>query len=292
MKVGFAGLGRMGSAMAPRLLQAGVPLTVWNRSPEKAADLVAQNASVVSSPKELALAVDVVLAISKDDPAVEAVYLGQEGLLAGPVSGKLFVEMSTLQPRTVKMLAQEIAARGGRFVESPVLGTVGPARAGRLVALMGGDAADVERARSVVGHLAHKVFHIGEVGQACVMKLSVNLVLLTYLQSVSEALALGERNGLTLETILSVLAESPVSTPLLSIKKDVLLGASPPASEIAATLATVRKDLFYAVCNGSEVGVALPAGSAALAMISTACATGWDGRDIAELAAFNRELAN
>ncbi|RYJ03870.1 MAG: NAD(P)-dependent oxidoreductase, partial [Acetobacteraceae bacterium] len=146
-RIGIAGLGRMGAALAARLLETGNQVTVWNRSAEKCAPLVAAGASLAASPAALAGAVEAVVTILTDAAAIEAVYGGEHGILAADLAGRLVIEMSTVRPETPVALAPRIEARGGTFVECPVGGTTAPARQGRLLGLAAGSAEAVARAR-------------------------------------------------------------------------------------------------------------------------------------------------
>lgn len=290
MKVGLAGLGRMGGAIARRLGDLEVPLTVFNRSREKADALAGPGIAVAASPRELAQGCDIVLAIVADDAAACSLHLADEGLLAGASSGTLLVEMSTLKPATVATLADAARAAGIGFVEAPVMGTVGPARAGRLVALAGGEEAEVARAGEVLRHITRHIVRTGPVGTACIAKLAANAVLLTYLQAVAEGLAFGVKGGLSLDVLLETLTESAVGTPVLAIKSEVLRGRSPPAAEIGASLATVRKDMVSIAAVAGEAGVPMPAAAATLASLAAACSAGWSERDVAEIATYHRLL--
>jgi 3-hydroxyisobutyrate dehydrogenase-like beta-hydroxyacid dehydrogenase len=290
MKVGLAGLGRMGGTIARRLLDLGCPLAVWNRSPEKAEELASSGVVVVKTAHDLAQWSDIVLSIVSDDEATRSLYTGESGLLTGAGGGKLFVEMSTLKPETIAALSAATLSTGARFIECPVMGTVGPARNGTLVALAGGDAEDVERAGEILRHLARRIIHTGGIGSACIMKLTVNSVLLTYLQALAEGLAFGTRGGLTAEIVLEVLAESPVNTPFLAIKSEMLRGKVLEPSEVGASLATVRKDMLSIASTASDLGVPMPAAYATLVNLSAACAAGWADREIAEIASFHRLL--
>ncbi len=149
MKIGIAGLGRMGSAIARRLRECGHDVTVWNRSGGKVEALLATGATAAVTPAALAAASEAVITILTDDAAIEAVYGGAQGLLSGDVRGKLFIEMSTVQPQTEVALAQKVTQKGADFVECPVGGTVGPALSGKLLGLVGGTAEAVQRARPV-----------------------------------------------------------------------------------------------------------------------------------------------
>src|SRR5215475_14367444 len=139
MNLGVAGLGNMGAAIAARLIETGNRVTVWNRSAEKCEPLAAAGAIVATSPAALAGGVDAVITIITDADAIEAVYGGPTGLLAGDIKGKLFVEMSTVSPHVETALAAKVRAKGAAFVECPVGGTTGPARQGKLIGLMGAE---------------------------------------------------------------------------------------------------------------------------------------------------------
>src|SRR5580704_136766 len=132
LKIGIAGTGRMGAALARRLLETGNAVTVWNRTAAKAQELEAAGATVAASPRELASNADIVITMLTDAAAIDAIYEGDNGLLAGAVRGKVFVEMSTVRPDIERVLAARVRARGAALVDCPVGGTVGPARDGKL----------------------------------------------------------------------------------------------------------------------------------------------------------------
>jgi Xaa-Pro aminopeptidase len=180
MQIGIAGLGRMGAAIAGRLIEVGHTLTVWNRSAEKARPLEAAGAALARSPGELVAKVGTVVTILTDAAAIETVYDGSSGLPSGKVAGKLFIEMSTVRPQTEIDLAGRVRAKGASLVECPVGGTVGPARQGKLIGLMGAEEDDAARARPILEQLCRRLEHVGPVGNGAVMKLAVNLPLLVY----------------------------------------------------------------------------------------------------------------
>ena len=149
-------------------------------------------------------------------------FNGADGFLAADVKGKLFIEMSTLQPMTGRELAPLVDARGARLIEAPVLGTIPQVRDGKLFALVGGRAEDLERARPVLEKMTRRIAHMGPNGSGYAMKLAVNLGLGAYIQAVSESLALGAKQGLTLDQMLDVLQEAPYASGWLKSKIDVL----------------------------------------------------------------------
>lgn len=283
MKIGFAGLGRMGGVMAPRLVAAGFDVTVWNRSLDKARAV--QGAAVAQTPAALAEASDIVLSILADDAAAAQVF---GGFLAAPVAGKLFVEMSTLRPETSLDLGARIRAAGGRFLDSPVMGTQGPARDGKLVALVGGEEADLDTARPVLEHLTRRILHVGAAGAGVRMKLATNLVLTVHLQALAEATAYGTAVGLEVPAILEAIGESAAGSPYLNIRRAALQGEPIAPDTVSASIGTLRKDLMSIVREAASAGVAAPAAGVACAAFSAACDAGWSERDLAEMAAFQR----
>jgi 3-hydroxyisobutyrate dehydrogenase-like beta-hydroxyacid dehydrogenase len=279
-RIGLIGLGRMGAAMGGRLLAAGFPLAVWNRTRARADGLLEQGAAWADSPRALAAQCDVALTIVTDDAAVRRVYSSENGLLAGDVAGMLFIEMSTVRADTIVTLGREVAAKGAQLVDSPVSGTVGPARAGKLLALVGGEPAAVERARPVLAPLTRRVAHVGPGGSGTTMKLVLNLPMAIYWQGLAEALALGVRAGLDRAQMLDLIMDSPAAIAALTIKREAILGAE---GEVAFDITGVRKDLLAMVGTGQQLGVPMPAASAALVSFMYATAAGHGGEDLAAL---------
>lgn len=252
MRVGFLGLGKMGAPMAPRLLQAGFPLTVWNRTLEKTQALAAAGAEVAARPAEVAAAADIVISMLSDDDSSRRVFSGTDGLLSVPVDSKLFIEMTTLRPQTARSLAQSCRDHGAQYLDSPVSGTVGPAKEGRLMALVGGDAADLERARPVLDALTRRIVHVGEVGQGSLMKLVINLPLAAYWQSLAEAAAMGHAGGLELSTMLDVMKDSGASLAAFPKKIPEILGES---TTVTFDIDTLHKDVESILQTGREFHV-------------------------------------
>ncbi len=208
MKVGVAGIGRMGAAIAERLLKHGHQVAVWNRTPAKAQAMTQHGATVAATPAQLAASADIILSILTDASAIAAAYEGPEGLLSGKVSGKLFVEMSTVRPDTQHALAARIQTKGAAMIDCPVGGTTGPARDGKLLGFVGGDAADLSRARPVLEKLCRRIEHVGPVGAGASLKLAINLPLLVYWQAFGEALALCQPLGLDPARLVDIFADT------------------------------------------------------------------------------------
>src|SRR5579872_6031380 len=205
--IGLIGLGKMGAAIAARLRDNGESVIAWDRDAARLA--AASNvATAAVGPRAVAEGAETVLSIITEDQGARALWEGEEGFLKAPIAGKLFVEMSTLQPMTVRALASHAASRGAAFVDAPVLGSIPTVRQGNLMALVGGSDADVARARAALAPLIARIEHMGPVGAGAAMKLVVNNMMGCYLQALAESLLLGESQGLALERMVDVIGAS------------------------------------------------------------------------------------
>lgn len=281
MEIGVAGLGRMGAAIAARLIEVGHKLTVWNRSPEKAKPLEAAGAVLARSPRELAEKVAAVITILTDAAAIEVVYGGPSGLLAGKVSGKLFVEMSTVPPQTEIDLAARVRAKGASFAECPVGGTVGPARQGKLVGLMGAEEGDATRAKPILEQLCRRLEHVGPVGNGAVMKLAINLPLMVYWQALGEALALSRKVGLDPGRLMDLFADTSGAANAIKMRgpavATMLKGGD--AGPVGFPIDGGLKDLRIMQAEGRARGLELPLVERTLTCFERASRDGWGGRD-------------
>lgn len=288
MRIGIAGLGRLGGAMAERLAECGRELVVWNRSPEKAALLVERGAMPATSPADLASRADVVLTILTDAAAIDAVYNSADGLLAGDVVGKLFIDMSTVQPQTEIDLAAKVRAKGAAFIECPVGGTTGPARQGKLIGLVGGEAEELERARPVLEQLCRRIEHAGPVGAGASMKLAINLPLLVFYQALGEALSLCRHLGQEPVKLMELFADTSGGPNILKVRGPAIAtalqgsDAGPPTFDVES----IRKDLRLMIAEGARLGFELPLVARTLAVFDEAANAGWNKRDGSTLPAF------
>jgi 3-hydroxyisobutyrate dehydrogenase len=286
VRIGFAGLGKMGAVMAPRFLEAGFALTVWNRSPARTEPLAGAGAAVAASPKALAEAADVLVTMLADDAAASAVYEGTAGLLQGVREGQLLIEMSTLRPHTVRRLAARARAAGAGFVDAPVSGTVAPAKAGKLLALAGGSDADIARARPVLEVLTRRVVHAGPTGSGALLKLVVNLPLAVYWASLAEALAMGRAGGLDPALMLETILDSSAALAVLRLKAPSIFGGT---DHVAFDVANMQKDMLSMLETGSGAGVPMPVAAAALSGYSAMQASGLGGADAVAIVRFLME---
>jgi 3-hydroxyisobutyrate dehydrogenase len=286
MKVGLVGLGRMGRAIYARLTENGHEVMAWDRDARAMKSAAEHQVRLADSPRAVAVFGDAVISSITEDNGVRAIYRGKDGFLSGDVRGKLFIEMSTLQPMTGRELAPVVEAAGARLIDSPVFGTIPHVKSGKLFAMVGGNAEDMERARPVLEKLAHKIEHMGPNGAGYAMKLAVNLGLAAFIQATAESLALGTREGLSVEKMLDVLSEAPTANGWLANKKGALKGE--PA-DTTLDLKTMRKDIMSMVATGALNGTGMPLSSGMLAAFSAAVANGWGDKDIGELPKFFRE---
>ncbi|MCS7288977.1 MAG: NAD(P)-dependent oxidoreductase [Roseiflexus sp.] len=287
-RLGFIGLGRMGQAMAGRLLAAGFPLTVHNRTRSRANALVAAGAAWADTPSEVTARSDIIFTILTDEQAVETVYRGQNGLLSTDASGRLFIEMSTIRTATILALAEAVEQRGAHLLDAPVSGTVAPAREGQLLVLVGGRTSDVERARPALQVLGRRIIHLGGQGAGITMKLALNMTMACFWGALAESLAMGQQFGLSLETMLDVYLDSPVALPALHGKMPTLLGKT---SEVAFDVTGVRKDLRSMVATAQDAGVPAPVATAALAHFAAATAAGYGERDLVAVVDYLADVA-
>jgi len=285
MQIGIAGLGRMGAAIAARLIEVGHRLTVWNRAPEKAKPLEAAGAALARSPGELAEKVETVVTILTDAAAIEAVYAGASGLLSGGVAGKLFIDMSTVRPQTEVDLAGWVRAKGAGFVECPVGGTVGPARQGKLIGLMGAEDGDAARAKPILEQLCRRLEHVGPVGNGALMKLAINLPLLVYWQALGETLALSRSAGLDPSRLMDLFADTSGGTNVIKMRgpavATMLKGGDP--GPVGFPIDGGLKDLRTMLAEGKARGLELPLVERTLACFERASRDGWGGRDAASM---------
>jgi 3-hydroxyisobutyrate dehydrogenase len=260
MQIGIAGIGKMGAAIAQRLMEVGHTVTVWNRSADKLKPLVAAGSAVAATPAELASKSEVVITILTDAAAIDAVYGGASGLLEGNVRDKLFIEMSTVRPQTQLALAAKVRAKGAALVECPVGGSTAPARQGKLIGLMGAEPADAARARPILEQLCRRLEHCGPVGSGSVMKLTINMPLMIYWQALGEALALCGPLGLDPARIMDLLADTSGGPNVLKVRgagvAQMLKGGD--AGPVTFDVDSAVKDLRTMVAEGNARGVELP----------------------------------
>ena len=283
--IGFIGLGHMGSHMASRLIQSGYPLTVYDRTREKAQSI--KGTTVAETPKEAAAHSEVVISIVTDDAALEEVMLGPDGALAGTRAGSVIIDMSTVSPQASRRLFQAARAKGVAMLDAAVSGSVPQVEQGSLLIFVGGEHETYERCQPILGILGQSSFYLGSSGMGTTMKLVVNTLLGLGMQALAEAIALGEKAGLEKEVLLDVLGQTAVLTPGQKAKLDNVRRERYPTQ---FALSLQQKDLRLIMSEANEVSVPMPATVVALQMYTAALAKGMDA-DFSILIKFMEQLA-
>lgn len=284
MHIAIAGTGKMGSAMARRLLALGHQVSVWNRTAERAKPLVDAGCSLVTELATLPAGTDAVITMLTDDAALDQVYAG--GLL-DKAAGHLIIDMSTVQPDKQREIGARAAAAGAAYVECPVGGTVGPALEGKLLGFAGGAQADVARARPLLDLLCRRVEHVGPLGAGATMKLAINLPLMVYWQTLGEALSLIAPLGLDPARVIDIFSETSGGPNMLKARgpniAKALAGQPVP---MTVELATMRKDVRTMLGFGAAHQLRLPLTEATLKSFDTAADKGMNAADCTELPAW------
>jgi 3-hydroxyisobutyrate dehydrogenase len=281
MRIGIAGIGKMGKAIAERLKECGHEVTVWNRSPDKSKLLAEAGFAIAATARELAGSVDTVITILTDAEAINAVMNGNDGLLSGDVAGKLFIEMSTVRPDDQVRFANDVRSKGGSYVECAVGGTVGPAKQGKLIGLAGAEPADFEKAKPILEQLCRRIELIGPVGSGASMKLAVNLPLAVYYQTLGEAYALCRHLGKDEEWFIELLSDTSGGPNILKARGPTIAAALKGVDPTPAAfdVDTVRKDLRLMIAEAQLRGYALPVVERVVAVYDEASSAGWGNRD-------------
>jgi 3-hydroxyisobutyrate dehydrogenase len=258
MRLGIAGVGKMGAAIAARLIEVGHDVAVWNRTPEKTKAIA--GAKIAGSPLELAQTSEAVISILTDAAAIDAVYNGPSSLLQAKVAGKLFIDMSTVLPATEIALAGAVRGKGAVFVECPVGGSTGPARQGKLIGLMGAEAADAARARPILEQLCRRLEHAGPVGSGAVLKFTINLPLMVYWQALGEALAMAHSLAIEPERLMDLLSDTSGAAAVLKVRApgiaSMLKGGS--AGPVTFDIDSAIKDMQSMLAEATSRGIELP----------------------------------
>ncbi len=261
MRVGFIGLGAMGSRMAGRLLAARHDVLVYNRTPQRTRPLEQGGAKVAPTAKQLAAGVDVVCSSVANDAALEEVMFGPDGALAGARPGAVVIEMSTVSPRTSRRLHEAARSKGVAVLDAPVSGSTVQAEQGQLVIFVGGEEDVYQKCQPILAVLGSKTFYLGPSGAGATMKLCVNTLLGLGVQALAEAIALGLKAGLPRERFIQVLGETAVVSPSQKTKlENARKDQYPPAFALRLML----KDFGLIVETGMELSVPMPATAAAV----------------------------
>jgi 3-hydroxyisobutyrate dehydrogenase-like beta-hydroxyacid dehydrogenase len=280
MTVGMVGLGEMGAGIMERLLLAGHQPHGHNRTRSKAQPLIDKGMRFADSPRAVAEASDIVLTMVTDDGALEAVASGPDGVLAGLTAGKIWVELSTVAPATIRALGERVAATGAQLLDAAVLGSPLTIRQGKLLTMCGGDEATFERARPVLLDVGPTVRRVVEIGHAKVMKVALNLNLPVQILALSEGVLLAEKSGIAREVALEIMLGGVVASPMLAYRAPFILDMPEKAW---FNVGMMQKDLNLALKLGQQVDVPLPTTSVANEMLTATRALGLEDYDFAVL---------
>ena len=278
MNLGFVGLGAMGQLIVPRLMAAGHTVTGWNRSRDKAADLVAAGMRFADTPRAAAAASDIVFSIVTDAKAVRACALGPDGVVSGLKKGGIYIDMSTIEPEESRAVAAEFAKAGSIMLDGPLSGSPVTVKAGNASVMIGGGEAAFERAKPVLLAIGPKVTRIGANGLACQMKIAVNLLLMVQVIAFGEAVALAEKGGVTRESAVDAILKSVAASPVLGYRGPFILEGQMPDVPLA-DVTLQQKDMMLALNLGRRLGSPVPLAAAANEMMNACRGLGIDGND-------------
>lgn len=282
----FIGMGHMGSHMAQRLLGAGYPMTVYDRTKDKARALEPLGAMVADAAKDLAANCQVVLVCVTDDAAQEHVMFGPEGALAGLHDGSIIIDLSTVSPGASRRLYQAAREHHAAMLDAAVSGSVPQVDQGSLVIFVGGDQETYQQCQSILSVLGQS-FYMGASGSGTTMKLVANTLTGVGMQALAEAIALGEKAGLTKGLLLDVLEKTAVLT---GGQKAKLANVKREEYPTQFALSLMHKDFGLILTQAAEASVPMPATAAAQQMYSAALAKGMD-EDFSIVIKFMQELA-
>jgi 3-hydroxyisobutyrate dehydrogenase len=270
-KIALLGLGLMGTGMAGRLLDAGYPLSVWNRSPGKADALAARGATVAETPRAAATGASVVISMLADVPVCRDIWLGRGEALLGCAPGTVLIECSTITVDWIQELNQKAQEHGCELIDAPVTGSKVAATEGQLLFLAGGSATALAKVDPILRAMGRDVMHVGPTGSGARLKLINNFLSASQVAGLAEAMSLIERSGLDREKALRVLTEGAPGSPILKTISGRMVSKQ---YEPHFLLRLMAKDLRYAVAEADQHSLDLDMGRAALRVFEHAISAG------------------
>jgi 3-hydroxyisobutyrate dehydrogenase-like beta-hydroxyacid dehydrogenase len=277
--LGFVGLGHMGGNMAVRFLEAGFTVYGETRHRDEVQELEREGLLWRDTPREIAEAADVVFTSVPTDSVLEDVASGPDGILAGLAAGKVWVDMSTVSPHVSSDLAQQVSERGAAMLDAPVSGSVPQVQTGTLTIMVGGGEDAYARVEPILRELGTPT-RVGENGQGLVLKLAINISLAVQMLAFSEGLLLAERGGIDRKRAVEVMTESPIGSPMLKARGELVLDLP---EEAWFDVGLMQKDIVLALDTARRLAVPLPSAAVADEMLTVARAAGYEHRDIAAL---------
>ena len=287
-RIGFAGLGTMGAAMAANLRRAGFEVTAWNRTPGRAAALLALGATEAATAADVARASDVVVVCVSDTPDVEAVLFGADGVASGLAAGSLVIDCSTISPGATAAFAARLADAGIGFVDAPVSGGSEGAKLGTLTIFVGGEEAATERARPVLAAMGKTITRFGPAGSGQAVKAVNQVVIAGIYLGVAEGMILAMKAGLDPETVATALGGGVAKSWILENRSGKMIANEYP---LGFRTSLHLKDLVIALELARSVGAVLPVSSLAAQLESGLVARGYGDEDMSNLARAIRSLS-
>jgi 3-hydroxyisobutyrate dehydrogenase-like beta-hydroxyacid dehydrogenase len=263
-----------------RLLDAGHDVYGTDRTRSKAQPLIDRGLVWRDTPREVTAAVEAVFTMVTDDDAVRAITSGPDGILAGLTAGKVYIDMSTISPRTSREVAEQVRSTGAEMLDAPVSGSIPQAESGTLAVMVGGDEEAFRKVEPLLAAFGQPVTHIGANGQGLVLKLAINISLAVQVLAFSEGLLLAERDGVEPKLAAEVMAATPIGSPMLKARLPLLLDLPEQAW---FDVAMMHKDIRLALEAADELGIGLPSTGAADAVLTKASDLGYAHRDLAAL---------
>ena len=289
MNVGFIGLGDMGQAIVPRLLEAGHRVTGWNRTKEKAEPLLKRGMLWADSPRQLASGSDVVFSIVTDSAAVKALALGENGIISGLRKDGVYLDMSTIDPEASRAVGAEFSKAGLTMMDAPISGTTLTIGQGKASVMVGGDRATFDRVQPVLLAMGPKVTYVGAQGLAVQLKVALNMTLVIEVIGFCEGVALAEKGGVPREVAVDAMLKSVVASPVISYRAPLILeGHISDATYGDVNLQ--QKDMLLALTLGRRMGVPVPLGAAANEMLNACRGLGLDHHDFVTVYEVYRRL--
>jgi len=276
--LGFVGLGTMGSEMVIRLLDKGHTVTGYNRTKSKAQRLIERGMKWADSPRGVCTAADVTFSMVTNSAALEQVFDGPDGMLAGLSARKVLVDMSTVSPAVSRAVVAQVRDKGADMVDAPVSGSPVTLQQGKLSIMVGGHAETFERVKPLLLDIGPKVTHVGDNGLALVMKIAMNLSLAVQMLAFSEGVLLAEKSGIARETAVDVMINSVIGSPMIQYRGPFVL-KMPEDAWFDVNL--MQKDMLLALELGRQVDVPLPTTAATNEMLTAARGMGLAKKDFA-----------
>lgn len=276
MRLGWIGLGDMGHVIVPRLMAAGHEVTGWNRSAGKADELIAQGMTWADSPREVSAQSEVVFSMVTDAKAVEAIALGEDGIISGLGKDAFYLDMSTIDPQVSRHIAAVFADRGLTMLDAPVSGSPITIAAGSASTMVGGDRAAYEKVEQLLYDVGSKVSYIGESGTAVQMKVAINLTLIVEMVVFCESVALAEKGGVDRAVAVDAMLKSVVASPVMGYRGPFILEMP---DKPLADVTLQQKDMLLALEVARRQGSAAPLGAVANELLNACRGLGIDHRD-------------